>query len=124
MQALNVIIAHGDCVVAESLAAALHSHFQNISVARSSEELRALLHRMHPDAAVVDLETVELDEVADLCHKYALPVVATHRIPDDKIWTEALAVGATDCCENSDVRNIVGAISRSVHSRYRYASAA
>lgn len=124
MQALNVVIAQGDCVVAQSLAASLHAFFQNISVARSSEELRQLLARQRPDVAVVDLETVDMGEVCRLCSDFALPVVTMHRIPDEKMWTSALSAGASDCCDYRDLRNVVDAIGRSVQRKHSSARAA
>lgn len=124
MQPMNVVIAHGDCLIAESLASSLHSFFQSVAVARSSDELRTLITRKRADVLVVDLETVDLEQVRDICHDFAVPVVTTHRIPDDNMWTSALSVGASDCCEDKDVRKIVKAIDRSVNRRQRLVRAA
>jgi hypothetical protein len=37
--------------------------------------------------------------------------VCTHRLADERMWTDALAAGAADCCHSSDVRAIVMAAS-------------
>lgn len=113
MQPLNVVIAQGDFVAAEALASSLHGYFRNVAVARNAEELRKVILRQPADAAVVDLELVSFHELENLCLQFAeIPVVATHRIPDDSMWNSALSAGAIDCCDSNDVRNIIGAIER------------
>lgn len=125
MQPINVAIAQGDCVVAETLASSLHGFFRNVAVARTPEELRTLIKRQPADVAIVDLELMNVNDVESLCHEFAnVSVVATHRIPDDSMWSSALSAGAVDCCDQHDVRNIVRAISRSTPPRHRFAHAA
>ena len=125
MQPLRVVIAQADCIVAEALASSLHSFFSAVIVARTPEELRKLILKERADAAVVDLEMMELPQVADLCHEFAsMAVITTHRIPDEKMWTAALNAGACDCCDFHDVRNIIGAIARGTHKSHFVAHAA
>ena len=62
--------------------------------------------------AIVDLELVSLGEVQQLKREFAATtVVCTHRLADEKMWADALASGAADCCYASDVRAIVLAAS-------------
>ena len=88
MQPLNVVIAHGDCVVAESLAAHMHGYFRNVAVAPTAEDVRKVIIRQQADAAVIDLDMMDLEQVHQLCTEFStLSVVTTHRIPDDKMWS-------------------------------------
>jgi hypothetical protein len=62
--------------------------------------------RHRAEAVVLDLETSGPDEVEHLHHEFPeLCIVGTHRLADDKLWTEALSLGASDICEprNDDV---------------------
>jgi 3-dehydroquinate dehydratase len=62
--------------------------------------------------AIVDLELAALSEVRQLTHEFSTTtIVCTHRLADEKMWTDALAAGASDCCYSSDVRAIVLAAS-------------
>jgi DNA-binding NarL/FixJ family response regulator len=110
MQPLNVVIAQEDCVRAEHLAIALHPHFRNVSIARDLEELRRNTARNRAALAVVDLELISMDELATFCKEFpGVAVVCTHRVPDESMWMQILAVGAIDCCHTLDVRVIVEA---------------
>jgi hypothetical protein len=56
----------------------------------------------------VDLELVGLDQLRQLICDYSnTTIICTHRLADERLWTQALAAGAADCCYNSDVRAIV-----------------
>jgi len=39
-------------------------------------------------------------------------VVCTHRTPDEEMWPSVIEAGASDFCQNSDVRSIVLAAMR------------
>jgi DNA-binding NarL/FixJ family response regulator len=79
-----------------------------VNVARDVSELRHSIPRHRADVAIVDLELAGLNEVQQLRHEFAgTTIVCTHRLADEKMWTEALAAGAADCCYTSDVRAIV-----------------
>jgi hypothetical protein len=77
---------------------------------------------MRADAIVADLETVSLADVASLLREYHVPVVCTHRIPDEDIWTAAMDAGALDVCGRLDVGAIVRAITDA--GEYDHSSAA
>jgi DNA-binding NarL/FixJ family response regulator len=44
----------------------------------------------------------------------SLPIVCTHRIPDEQLWIDALEAGATDVCAVDDVQNVLTSALRSV----------
>jgi len=108
MKPLSIVVAQSNAKAAESLARSLHNHFRVVNVVRNVNELRHSIPRHRADVAVVDLELAALSEVRDLLKEFgATTVVCTHRLADEKMWTEALAIGAADCCNASDVRAIV-----------------
>jgi hypothetical protein len=43
-----------------------------------------------------------------------LPIVCTHRIPDEELWTAALEAGASDVCPADDVQNVLTSVLRSM----------
>ncbi len=108
MKPLSVIVAQSNTKTAESLARSLHNHFRVVNVARDVNELRNSIPRHRADVAVVDLELAGLIEIHELHKEFgATIIVCTHRLADEKMWTDALAIGAADCCNASDVRAIV-----------------
>jgi len=44
----------------------------------------------------------------------ALPIVCTHRIPDEDLWMAALEPGASEVCAADDVQNVLSSVLRSV----------
>lgn len=113
MQPLNVVIAHGDCRIAESLASQMHGYFRSIAVAATAEDVRKVIVRAKADAVVIDLELMDLSDVRQLCLEFSqLSVVTTHRLPDEKMWSSSLDAGAVDCCDHHDVKNIIGTIAQ------------
>ncbi len=114
MKALNIIVAERDPAVAQLLCSTLDAHFRSVKVAHSLDELRLAIPRHRADAVVADLETVALPEIADLSKEFELPVVCTHRIPDEALWAAALEAGAIDVCPNSDPRTIVDTLERNL----------
>jgi DNA-binding NarL/FixJ family response regulator len=112
MKPLSIIVSQSDSKQAESLANSLCRHFRLVNVARDLAELRLAIPQHSVDVAVVDLELAGLDEVQRLRQEFSrVSIVCTHRLADDKMWTQALAAGAVDCCATSDVRAIVLAVS-------------
>ena len=106
----DVIVAQSDCVVAEHLAATLHTYFQNVSVARDVNEVKHMIHRHGADVVVLDLDMADIHEMSELAHEFhGIEFVCTHRAPDDEMWKESLQAGAADCCAISDVQEIVRA---------------
>jgi hypothetical protein len=42
-----------------------------------------------------------------------LPIVCTHRVPDEEMWMAALTAGAADVCPSDDVGNVITSVLRS-----------
>jgi DNA-binding NarL/FixJ family response regulator len=113
MKPLSVIVAQSNLKSAESLAKSLYNHFRAVNLADNIEELWRAIPRHRADVAVVDLEMTNLEKVRELRREFpATTLVCTHRLADEKMWIEALAAGAADCCFTSDVRAIVLAASQ------------
>jgi DNA-binding NarL/FixJ family response regulator len=108
MKPLSVVVAQNNSKSGETLAKSLYNHFRTVNVVRGLDELRYAIPRHRADVAIVDLELADISEVKRLNREFpATTIVCTHRLADEKMWTEALAAGAADCCHNSDVRAIV-----------------
>jgi hypothetical protein len=115
MRPFNVVLAHHDAVSAEHLAASLSKEFRNLVLAKSTGEARSAVARFRAPFAVVDLELVTFPELKQLCHEFpATAFVCVHRLADDRLWTEALARGAVDCCQSEDLHGILVAAERYV----------
>jgi DNA-binding NarL/FixJ family response regulator len=114
----SVVVLEKDPGVAISLAGGLRPHF-SVHLAQSREDLREHVARNRPAAVVLNIADGPLTEVESLHRDFpALPIVCTHRIPDDAMWMAALAAGASDICPVDDVGNVLTSILRSLgHSR-------
>lgn len=125
MRPINVVLAHHDAVLAERLAASLQKQFRNLLLAKSCEEVKSAVARFRSPFAVVDLELIKLAELKDLCREFpSTAFVCIHRLADDRMWSDALAAGAVDCCCSADVPGILLASERYVVlSRGRSAAA-
>jgi DNA-binding NtrC family response regulator len=109
----NVVVLEKDPGVARSLAGGLRRHF-SVHVTRSREELRDNLARNNPEAVVLNIEHWRLSDVESLHRDFpALPIVCTHRIPDEDMWMAALQAGASDVCPADDVGNVLTSLLRS-----------
>ncbi|MGB8063245.1 MAG: hypothetical protein WCF26_15225 [Candidatus Sulfotelmatobacter sp.] len=76
--------------------------------------MRDNVARTHPQAVVLNIEYWRLTDVASLHHDFPqLPIVCTHRIPDEEMWMAALAAGASDVCPTDDVDNVTTSVLRS-----------
>ena len=65
--------------------------------------------------AVVDLELIRMPELKQVCAQFpATAIVCIHRLADDALWSEALAMGAVDCCYAGDLQGILLAAERYV----------
>ena len=110
--ALSVVVLEKDPGMARSLAGGLRSHFR-VHVTRSREELRDDLNRTNPQAVVLNLEHWRLTDVESLHRDFpTLPIVCTHRVPDEEMWMAALAAGASDVCPADDVTNVLTSVLR------------
>lgn len=115
MKPLSVIVAQSNAKTGEFLTKSLYNHFRAVHTADSLNELQHSIARHRADVAVVDLELASLNQVQQLMLQFSsTKIVCTHRLADEKMWAEALAAGAADCCQSSDVRGIVFAAS-SIH---------
>ena len=91
-----------------SLAGGLSSHFHSIHLTRSGEELRERVARNRPEVVILDMEYSRLTDVRNLHHDFpSLPIVCTHRIPDEELWIAALEAGASDVCRTDEVQNVL-----------------
>lgn len=121
MRPINVVLAQRDAVSSAQLAASLRKEFRNIEVANSVAEIRSAIARFRAPFAVLDLELIDSNELKRLCAEFpATAFVCVHRLADDRMWMEALATGAVDCCHSKDIRGILLAAERYVvlsHSR-------
>lgn len=112
MKPLSVVVAQSNSKTAEMLAKSLYNHFRVVHLAGDLDEVRQAIPRYRADVAIIDLELAALSEVRQLTREFATTtIVCTHRLADEKMWTDALAAGAADCCYASDVRAIVLAAS-------------
>ena len=108
------MVLEKDPGVARSLAGGLRSHFL-VHVTRSREELRDDVVRTRPQAVVLNIEHWRLTDVESLHRDFpALPIVCTHRVPDDEMWMAALEAGASDVCATSDVGSVLSSVRRTL----------
>ena len=116
MRPINAVLAHHDAASAQQsgrLAAQRVS--QSHASSDSATELRSAVARFRAPFAVVDLELINLGELKELCHDFpATAFVCIHRLADDRMWSEALAMGAVDCCHCDDLHGILLASERYV----------
>lgn len=123
MKPLSVVVAQGNAKTADSLAKSLYSHFRAVNVARNVLELRDSIPRNRADVAIIDLELAGVGEVQQLRKEFPqVTIVCTHRVADEKMWTEALSAGAADCCYSSDIRAIVLAASHTRGASHAHAA--
>jgi DNA-binding NarL/FixJ family response regulator len=100
MESVSVVLYQKDPGTAQALAASLAQHFDSVHLAGTCKELPSAVTRHRAGAVVLDLETAGPDEVERLHHAFpTLCIVGTHRLADDKLWTEAMSLGASDICE-------------------------
>src|ERR1700757_5503406 len=110
--AQNVVVLEKDPRVARSLAGGLHPHF-SVDVTGSREELRDKVAQNHPEAVVLNIEYWRLTDVESLHRDFPkLPIVCTHRIPDEEMWMAALEAGASDVCPTDDLGDVVASVQR------------
>jgi DNA-binding NarL/FixJ family response regulator len=67
-----------------------------------------------PEAVVLNIEASHLADVVKLHQDFPeIPIVCTHRIPDEEMWMAALDAGASDVCPADDVGNVLTSVLRS-----------
>jgi hypothetical protein len=100
MEPLSVVLYQNDPRTAQTLAASLSQHFDSVYLARKYEDVRPAVARHRAEALVLDLEKSGPGEVERLHREFpGLCIVGTHRLADDKLWAEAMSLGASDICE-------------------------
>ncbi len=100
MEPVSVILYQKDPSAAQNLLVSLSRHFNSVSAASSFEEVRPAVSQQQAEALVMDLETSGPDEVQRLHREFpSLCIIGTHRLADDKLWAEAISLGASDICE-------------------------
>jgi len=111
--AQSVVVLEKDPGVARSLAGGLGSHF-SVHVIDTHEELRNKVENNRPEAIVLNIEYWRLTDVESLHRDFPkLPIVCTHRVPDEEMWMAALEAGASDVCPSDDVGNVLTSVLRS-----------
>ncbi|HZW80339.1 MAG TPA: hypothetical protein VFF50_07705 [Candidatus Deferrimicrobiaceae bacterium] len=111
----SVVVFETDPRVAQTLAGKLSPHFHAVHLTHSGDELRKRVASNHPEAVVLDMEASRLTDVRSLHQDFPLlPIVCTHRIPDEQLWIDALDAGASDVCQSDDAQNVLSSVLRSV----------
>ncbi|MGA8441956.1 MAG: hypothetical protein WB762_36220 [Candidatus Sulfotelmatobacter sp.] len=111
----SVVVLESDPRVARCLTAQLSAHFHAVHLTHSGDELRERVAKNRPEAVVLDMEYSRLTDVRRLRLDFPmLPIVCTHRIPDEQLWIEALDAGASDVCRSDEVQNVLTSVLRSV----------
>jgi len=110
----SIVVLEKDPSVARSLAGGLRPHF-SVQLIQSREELHDRLATNHPEAVVLNMEYSRLTDVKSLHQDFpTLPIVCTHRVPDEEMWMAALEAGAADVCPSDDVENVITSVRRSM----------
>jgi DNA-binding NtrC family response regulator len=115
MENSSVAILQHDTDVAQSLAGILRSHFHVVRMSGSQQELREAVVTDRPAAVILDIELAHLGDVKTLRQQYPLlPIVCTHRLPDEEMWTAALDAGASDVCPTYDMKTVLSSVLRNL----------
>jgi len=111
----SVVVLESDPRLAQSLAGGLSSHFKSVHLTRSRDELRERIARNRPEVVILDMESSPLTDVRNLHRDFpTLPIVCTHRVPDEELWIAALEAGASDVCPVDDVPEVLSSVLRNV----------
>jgi DNA-binding response OmpR family regulator len=111
----SVVLLEKDPKVAQYLAFGLRPHFHSVDVMESHDALRERVSANQPQALVLDIENWRLSDVENLHRDFPeLPIVCTHRIPDEELWAAALEAGASDVCPDDDVESVLTSVRRSM----------
>jgi DNA-binding NtrC family response regulator len=112
---LSVLVFVSDSQVAHSLAGGLSSHFHSVQLARSGAELRERVAKIRPAVVILEIEHSRLTDVRSLHDNFpTLPIVCTHRVPDEELWIAAMEAGASDVCRSDEVQNILSSAERNL----------
>jgi DNA-binding NarL/FixJ family response regulator len=112
---LSVVVFESDSKVARSLSGGLSSHFHSVYMTRSGAELRERVARNRPAVVILDIEHSRLTDVRNLHDDFpSLPIVCTHRVPDEELWIAAMEAGASDVCRADNVQDVLTSALRNV----------
>ncbi len=110
----SVVVLETDPRLAQHLAGGLRPHF-SVHLTRSREELRERLANDRPEAVVLNIEYSRLTDLQSLHRDFpAVPIVCTHRVPDEDMWMAAMDAGASDVCPVDDLENVLTSVRRSM----------
>ena len=110
----SVVVLEKDPRLARSLVGGLCPHFA-VQLINTHEELRDRLAQNHPEAVVLNIEQWRLADVEILHRDFPqMPIVCTHRVPDEEMWMAALEAGASDVCPADDVQSVLTCVLRSM----------
>ena len=113
MRPVNVVLAHHDPVLARALAESLRPEFRKLAIVNSYASAETEIARLRANYVIVDLELLSYPDLQRLCSEFPSTVFATvHRLADETMWLQSLAVGAIDCCQSNDVRGLLRASER------------
>ncbi len=108
----TVVVLEKDPAIALSLADGLRPHF-SVRLAGTRDEVRDTLTHKLPEVVVLNIEYWRLTDVESLHRDFPeLPIVCTHRVPDETMWMAALVAGASDVCPIDDVRDVIASVQR------------
>ncbi|MFY9673882.1 MAG: hypothetical protein WB817_12170 [Terriglobales bacterium] len=100
MEPLSLVVYHNDPGTAQALMVSLSQHFAPVKLVKHYEEVSPTVARERAAVLVLDLEASQSDAIRHLHQKFpSLCIVATHRLADDRVWTEAMNQGAADVCQ-------------------------
>jgi DNA-binding response OmpR family regulator len=112
---LSAIVLENDSRVGKSLAGGLSSHFHSVQLTRSRDELRERVAKNRPAIVILDMECSRLSDVRNLHQDFpSVPIVCAHRIPDEKLWIDAIEAGASDVCAVGDAQSVLSSALRSL----------
>jgi DNA-binding NarL/FixJ family response regulator len=115
MRPVNVVLAHRDALTATVLADSLRQQFRKVATVNTVAQAEAAIARLRAQFVIVDLELVTMRELRELCSRFPATAFASiHRLADEAMWLESLAVGAVDCCASSDLHGLIRACERYV----------
>ena len=106
MEPLSTVVYQRDPRTAQTLAVSLAKHFGPVYSAEKHEDVRSAVARHQASVLVLDVETSRSDEIGRLHREFpSLCIVATHRLADDDLWTDAMNQGAADVAGHGTSRN-------------------
>ena len=118
MPTTGVLLLQSDPASYGRVMQSVGKQFLNVEAVSAASELGTAIARLRAPLAIVDLELIRFEELAELCAEFpSTAVVCVHRLADESMWTQSLALGAVDCCLASEVPKILQASDRYVATK-------